>query len=99
MTVDDYIAVDPYDQKPLFSNTKDNEIWTMLLEKAWAKVCGNYANTVGGLEIEALMALTGAPCSMILNSSISLDDLWSYISKSDKRDFVMCCSVGDQPKS
>lgn len=52
--LDDYVAIDSYDKKLMFSHTDENEIYVLLLEKAWAKVCGNYANTIGGLEYEAL---------------------------------------------
>jgi calpain-15 len=35
--------------------------WLVLLEKAFAKLNLNYANIVGGLQNEALRALTGQP--------------------------------------
>lgn len=34
----------------------------MLIEKAWAKVFGNYEATDGGLTAESLNCLTGAVC-------------------------------------
>jgi hypothetical protein len=34
--------------------------------------------------MEAFQALTGAPCSMIDNESLSVNELWTYISESDK---------------
>lgn len=34
--VDDYIPV--RNDKPCFANTKSEELWVMLLEKAWAKI-------------------------------------------------------------
>ena len=33
---------------PCYSRTKDNKLWVMLLEKAWAKVFGSYSRIVGG---------------------------------------------------
>ena len=41
-------------------DTKD-ELWVLLLEKAYAKVYGGYGNIVGGSGLEALKNLTGAP--------------------------------------
>lgn len=37
------------------------EIWVLLLEKAWAKLNGNYENIERGYNSEALRDLTGAP--------------------------------------
>lgn len=28
--------------KPIFNHTKSNELWVMILEKAWAKIHGGY---------------------------------------------------------
>jgi len=71
--LDDYVAIDKHDNQLMFSSTETNELYVILLEKAWAKACGNYANTIGGLEYEALKALTGAPCKIILNSIFEID--------------------------
>ena len=35
--------------KPAFASTRDGELWVMLLEKAWAKLQGSFARTIGGL--------------------------------------------------
>lgn len=34
--------------KPAFCKTKENELWAMLFEKAWAKVHGSFMRTEGG---------------------------------------------------
>lgn len=36
-----------------YCSSKENEIWAMLLEKAWAKVHGSYMRTEGGLPAHA----------------------------------------------
>lgn len=51
-----------YDCWP-FTHSNDNNIWSMLLEKAFAKVHGGYANCNSGFCEEGLNALTGAPCT------------------------------------
>lgn len=38
-----------------------SNIWGAILEKAWAKVKGNYLNAEGGFIANGLRALTGAP--------------------------------------
>jgi len=41
VVVDDYIPCTKNGQ-PLFSKPVGNELWVMLLEKAWCKVFGSY---------------------------------------------------------
>lgn len=41
ITVDDYIPVTE-DGRPAFCSTNDEELWAILLEKAFAKLHGNY---------------------------------------------------------
>jgi len=59
ISVDDYIPCAKDTASPKFSTPKDTEIWVMLLEKAFAKFCGGYANLEGGITIWAIRALTG----------------------------------------
>lgn len=63
ITVDDFIPCKPLDMTPAFSYTKNNEIWIMILEKAWAKINNAcYMRTWLGTPHEALTTLTEAPC-------------------------------------
>ena len=57
--VDDYLPVKKGTNELIFAHSKKNEIWISLLEKAWAKVNGGYANIIGGTPMEALEFLTG----------------------------------------
>jgi len=57
VTIDDYIPCK--DGKPLFTSPKGNEMWVLLLEKAFAKVVGGYSKLDGGLPAWALETLTG----------------------------------------
>ena len=42
-------------------NSKNFEMWSPIVEKAWAKVKGSYLNSEGGLMENGLRTLTGAP--------------------------------------
>lgn len=59
ISIDDYIPVSAQTGQPIFSNPKGNEMWVMLLEKAIAKLCGNYGNIEGGYPLFAMRAITG----------------------------------------
>ena len=58
--VDDYFPCFPNGQ-PIFSKAHGNELWVLLLEKAYAKLHGSYKALVGGCPHEAMMDLTGCP--------------------------------------
>lgn len=60
VVVDDYFPCFP-NGSPIFSRGHGNELWVLLLEKAYAKLHGGYKNIVGGLPHEAMMDLTGCP--------------------------------------
>ena len=57
------------DDKMLFQNGQlkymrvadNNSMWAPILEKAWAKVKGNYAQTDGGFVVNGLRSITGVP--------------------------------------
>ena len=57
--LDDYFPT--HAGKPIFSRNNKNELWVMLIEKAYAKLFKNYQNIEKGLTGIALNALTGAP--------------------------------------
>jgi hypothetical protein len=57
--VDDYFPC--LEGKPLFSKPVGNELWVMLLEKAWAKLFKEYTIAEGGLPHQAMEYLMGAP--------------------------------------
>jgi len=59
--VDDAVPAGKYGRTPTFAKVgKDYSIWGPLLEKAWAKVNGNYENIEGGNVVEAVSFLTNA---------------------------------------
>lgn len=57
--MDNYLACK--DKKLYFAHCRGRGLWVSILEKAWAKVHGNYWRIDGGYSYEAMRALTGAP--------------------------------------
>lgn len=87
--LDDYFPV--LGNKIAFCHTKSAEIWSMLLEKAYAKINGGYWNIgTGGFAEDALKDLTGAPTEYIyLSEDIDREDLWKRIMFWDKKHYVI----------
>uniref|UniRef100_A0AC34G2J9 Calpain catalytic domain-containing protein n=1 Tax=Panagrolaimus sp. ES5 TaxID=591445 RepID=A0AC34G2J9_9BILA len=49
----------------IFGKAQKNQLWVSLIEKGFAKICGNYAALQSGRTIEGMKILTGAPCKEI----------------------------------
>ena len=45
IVVDDFIPVWPHNNEPAFTMGRSQELWMILLEKAWAKLHGTYCRT------------------------------------------------------
>lgn len=59
ITVDDYVPV--CKKAPAFAGiTVDGEIWVAIVEKAFAKLCGSYANTQWGSGMYGLLYICGS---------------------------------------
>jgi hypothetical protein len=59
ITVDDRIPCQKGTKKPRFMNPNGNELWAIILEKAYAKLCGGYANLDGGFVLWGWHSMTG----------------------------------------
>ena len=60
VTVDDLFPCYPKGE-PIFSSCMSNDLWVLILEKAYAKLHGGYFHLRGGFVNEALLDLTGCP--------------------------------------
>ena len=97
--IDDFIPVSPSPDgtyQLAFSGPKNPkgtiELWTILLEKAWAKKYQSYYDIQYGQSSEVLTDLTGAPCETLLtNTSVT----WDKLAHSDLQNFVMLAATGE----
>ena len=64
ITIDDLIPCYP-SVGPIFSHTQSNQLWMVLLEKAYAKMYNSYSFLAGGSVFESLIDMTGAPYDII----------------------------------
>ena len=71
--------------KPMFLAPKGNELWTLVLEKAWAKMFGNYCATETGTITEAYRALLGSNANAFsLINKPNVDKVWEQIMRWEK---------------
>ena len=77
--MDAYFPCGPLGGELCFSRSKKNELWVMLLEKAWAKIHGNYTIIDGGDGRESMSAITRSPDlkTAIVKKYCQLKRIWS----------------------
>ena len=103
--VDDYLPIEKSTRQPCYAQSKGNELWVMLLEKAWAKVNGGYANIISGLPCEALEFLTGfGSLAYDTENLTDEDDINEYkneivknVQIADKNNCLISCSTTSNP--
>lgn len=83
--------------KALFfgSNKSQNETWLPLIEKAYAKVHGDFSSLAGGWIGEGLEDLSGGVTTELLASDIlDLDGFWEDELSKVNQEFLFGCSTG-----
>ena len=95
VVVDDYFPYNEAKGKWAFSRpSSGNEIWVLILEKAWAKVYGSYSRIEVGDCGEAMYPLTGCPTQNVtLKDYKNKENLWKLLQWADRCAFPMCCAA------
>ena len=81
---------------PVFSRAHGDELWVMLLEKAWAKVHGSYERIEAGYAENVLRDLTGAPTKVFTHDD---KELWDNMLRAKENNFLMAGSAGSTKSS
>ena len=89
--IDDFL---PYTGKKFkkfaFSSSGGKELWVALLEKAWAKINGNYAKIgCGGSPTEVFDVLTEAYTEQVQIHPYYKDYIWETMINSEKNGYIM----------
>ena len=102
--LDDYFPYNLRTNKPVFCKSNNNEIFAMLLEKAFAKIKGCYINLDNGTPVDALdMVLLSSKLKKdVIYNFYSLkndgdkDIIWKNIFEKNKNEntFMICLSKG-----
>lgn len=65
-----------------------------MLEKAWAKVRGNYMAAEGDSITNGIRALTGHPTFSYLTSDMPPSDLFNHIREAEQAGYIMSIRTG-----
>ncbi|XP_053545722.1 calpain-1 catalytic subunit-like [Bombina bombina] len=69
------------------------EMWSALLEKAYAKVCGGYLALQGGTIADALEDFTGGIAECVSLKGHSAEEAWDMVSQSENGTVLMACYI------
>jgi len=98
VTVDDYFPCS-LEGPPLFTRTHGNELWVLLLEKAYAKLHGGFHMITHGHPNEALQDFTGLPTVCFdfadeeVKSMIHSGDIFRMMQHYQEQGFLMTASA------
>jgi calpain-15 len=94
ITLDDFFPCYPMGS-PIFSRNAGNDIWVLLLEKAYAKLHGNYFALRSGSTTEAMIDFTGCPTDRIVFKDAKITEmakngsLWDLMKQADEEGYLM----------
>lgn len=92
VVIDDYFPCQ--DGEPCFSKANGNELWVLILEKAWAKLHGCYERIEAGHAHNVMTDLTGAPSFDIDIEEYGHEELWEYLVRAENKNYFMAASAG-----
>ena len=102
--VDDFFPCNDISRSMIFAVGRKNQLWVSLIEKAFAKIYGNYGALKGGNTSEGFSVLTGAHCEQINledilelpenEAMVALQTVWARLLSAKEANFVMGCSCG-----
>ena len=98
--LDDFIPCysNNYENNFAFSYTNGNELWVILLEKAWAKLNGNYARIIGGDPHEIYEVLTNAYSEKFMFNDVTEEEIWLKYKKAQEKGFLMTAGTNCDEK-
>jgi calpain len=97
VVIDDYLPT-KYGSLVFMHSDSNNEFWTALLEKAYAKLFGSYEALKGGTTSDAMVDFTGGCTEMYqLKDADCPDDLFKMMEKAYRLQSMKGCSIDPDP--
>ncbi|KAL4452901.1 hypothetical protein ABPG74_002466 [Tetrahymena malaccensis] len=91
--IDDLFPVSHQTGQFLFGGQLKQDLWILLVEKAWAKIHGGYMYLDMGTMREALHDLTGAPCDNYFLENEKEDEIWTLITQGLQKGYCITCGT------
>ena len=102
ITIDGMVPVRAKTNQPIFSTTNRGDIYVLLIEKAIAKVYGNYERIIRGEIGQTLRMLTGCPYGYLAHNKNLTEDIWRALINGVKEKYILGATqggVGVNPKT
>ena len=89
--LDDKFLVNKENNMPIFSYSPTKNIWGLILEKAYAKICGGYENILIGNPKDVFESLTPFRIIEINLKKFEKELFWKYIKSSLENNCIIIC--------
>ena len=89
--IDDFFPTSSNTGNIAFTRPNGNELWVILLEKAWAKINGGYINIIGGFSYEPLHVLSSFSTKFFYIEFEN--DLFKKVQSNLNENNIMCIST------
>ena len=90
--IDDYFPCLKGTNIPYFTKPNNFALWSMILEKAWAKINGSYGNSLSGWPSDLFRAFTGFCCEDLPHNDENSEKIFNIIKKAKENNAVICSS-------
>ena len=91
MTIDDKLPVMDNSWPVNARQSVLGDWWVPLVEKAFAKMNVNYANLDGGMQYEAIRALTGMPVEVLRTADLDEEKVWDKLKAKEQNLVTASC--------
>lgn len=99
IVIDDRLPTNPYTKKLAFiRSTENNEFWSALLEKAYAKFYGSYEKLRGGNTCEAQEDFTGG-IAEVYHLKNPPSNIYTIVLKAFEKNCLLGCGIDSDEKS
>lgn len=97
-TKSEYQAEEKYELAFSIVDEKSKNIWPLILEKAWSKLNGSYANIIRGNISEAFYFISPSPVLIYHNSLFfpdKLDLFHQILNEADDKNHIICADISE----